>query len=94
MIRVQVEIGFSFKHELPDDYRELVLPDGAKVADALRGLVGRFPNVEARLFHEKGDVRRDVSILINGGNALRRDGMHTRLEEGDRLTLLPPVGGG
>jgi molybdopterin synthase sulfur carrier subunit len=94
MIHVQVEIGFSFKRELPDDYRELVLPDGANVVDALRGLATLFPSVESRLFSESGDVRRDVSVLVNGGNALRRDGARTRLEDGDRLTLLPPVGGG
>ncbi len=94
MMRVQVEIGFSFKRELPEGYRELILPDGAKVADALRALVGRFPSVGPRLFNERGDVRRDVSVLVNGGNALRRDGVRTRLEDGDRLTLLPPVGGG
>ncbi len=94
MIRVQVEIGFSFKRELPDDYRELVLPVGAGVGDALRALAERFPAVASRIFTERGEVRRDVGVLINGGNATRRDGLRTRLSDGDRLTLLPPVGGG
>ncbi len=94
MIHVQVEIGFSFKRELPDDYRDLVLPDGAKVADALHTLAERYPAVASRLFTERGEARRDIGVLINGGNAIRRDGARTRLEDGDRLTLLPPVGGG
>ncbi len=94
MIRVHVEIGFSFKHELPEDYRELSLPSGADVAAALRALAERFPAIEGRLFTAAHEVRRDVGVLINGGSSLRRDGLRTRLVEGDRLTLLPPVGGG
>jgi sulfur-carrier protein len=94
MMRVEVEIGFSFKRELPDNYRELMLADAATVADALRALAGRFPAIEARLFTAHGDVRRDVGVLLNGGNVARRDGLRTALSDGDRMTLLPPVGGG
>jgi MoaD family protein len=94
MMRVQVEIGFSFKRELVGDYRELVVPSGADVALALRALVDRFPAIEGRIFGSLGDVRRDVGILINGGNVARRNGLRTELVDGDRLTLLPPVGGG
>ena len=42
-MRVTVEIGFSFKRELPDDYRSLDLADGADVAAALRALADRHP---------------------------------------------------
>jgi len=94
MIRVQVEIGFSFKRELAGDYRELVVPSGADVAVALRALVDRFPAIEGRIFGRLGEVRRDVGVLVNGGNVLRRNGLRTELADGDRLTLLPPVGGG
>jgi molybdopterin converting factor small subunit len=94
MMRVHVEIGFSFKRELPDDYRELVLPDGADVATALRALADRHPVLRDRIYSPTGDVRRDVSLLVNGGNAARRSGLATALRDGDRLTLLPPVGGG
>jgi sulfur-carrier protein len=94
MMRIRIEIGFSFKRELPDDYRELELPDGADIALALRTLAERFPGVRVRVFTGSGEIRRDVSVLLNGTNAARRDGVRTRLADGDRLTLLPPVGGG
>ena len=95
MIRVQVEIGFSFKRELPDDYRELVLPDGAEVGDALRALADRFPTIASRLFTERGEARRDVGVLINGGNAIRRDGAPhdaSRTPTGSRFSLPSAVG--
>ncbi len=94
MMCIHVEIGFSFKWELSDDYRELALPDEADIGLALRTLAEHFPAVQSRLFAGSGEVRRDVGVLVNGGNALRRDGLRTRLSDGDRLTLLPPVGGG
>lgn len=93
-MRITVEIGFSFKRELPDDYRWLDLPDGTDAAAALRALATRYPALGGRLYTTAGEVRRDVSVLINGGNAARRGGLGTALCDGDRLTLLPPVGGG
>jgi molybdopterin converting factor small subunit len=94
MIQIEVEIGFSFKRELPDDYRLLGLADGADVAEALRALADRHPALRGRIYSPSGDVRRDVSVLLNGGNVARRSGLQTVLRDGDRLTLLPPVGGG
>jgi len=94
MIEVEVEIGFSFKRDLPSDYRHLALFDGADALAALRALAGRYPSLASRLFDPDGEVRRDVSILINGGSAVRRAGLQTALRDGDRVTLLPPVGGG
>ncbi len=94
MIRVEVEIGFSFKRELPSEDRRLELPEGADVSAALHALVERFPTLAARLFAPDGGVRRDVNVFVNGGNAARRDGTRTRLRDGDRLAILPPVGGG
>jgi molybdopterin converting factor small subunit len=93
-MHIEVEIGFSFKRDLPDDYRRLALPDAATVADALQALAGAFPAIRLRLHTATGEVRRDVGALVNGGNVARREGLRTALRDGDRLTLLPPVGGG
>ncbi len=93
-MRITVEIGFSFKRELSDDYRSLDLAEGADVAAALRALADRHPALRGRIYSPAGDVRRDVSVLVNGANAARRSGLQTALRDGDRLTLLPPVGGG
>jgi molybdopterin synthase sulfur carrier subunit len=94
VIQVEVEIGFSFKRDLPDGYQSLSLPDDADLLAALRTLACSFPTLRSRLFTPNGDVRRDVSVLVNGRNAARRDGLRTGLQGGDRVTLLPPVGGG
>jgi MoaD family protein len=93
-MRISVEIGFSFKRDLDEDYRTLQLPDGASVRDAMAELGRRYPGVEGRMFDGNGGVRRNINALINGGNVQFRQGFDTALHEGDRLTILPPVGGG
>jgi molybdopterin synthase sulfur carrier subunit len=91
---VDVEISFSFKRELDEREIALELPDGARVRDAVDALVGRFPQIRGRLLTDDGAIRRHINALINGGNASFRDGFETLLQDGDRLTILPPVGGG
>jgi molybdopterin synthase sulfur carrier subunit len=93
-MKVSVEIAFSFKRELADDYRSLDLPHGATVRDALEELTLRFPQIRERLFDEQGAIRRHINALVNGGNIQFRKRFDTVLQEGDRLSILPPVGGG
>ncbi|MDD5646253.1 MAG: MoaD family protein, partial [Candidatus Bipolaricaulis sp.] len=80
--------------ELGEDYRVLSLPEGADVEEAIRALAARYPQVHERLLDDAGRVHRHVAALVNGGSAAWRDGLRTGLRDGDRLTLLPPVGGG
>jgi MoaD family protein len=93
-MRISVEIGFSFKREMDEDYRTLELPDGATVRDAMAELGRRYPAIKRRLFDEDGGIRRNINALINGGNVQFRQRFDTLVVEGDRLTILPPVGGG
>jgi molybdopterin synthase sulfur carrier subunit len=43
---------------------------------------------------ETGQVRSFLQFLVNGKSASTVNGLETRLEEGDVLAILPPVGGG
>ena len=94
MIRVSVEIGFSFKRELAANYRLLVIEDGTDVRGALEALVRKHQMLRERLFDANGSIRRNIAVLANGENVVLRRGLDTPLSHGDRLTLLPPVGGG
>ena len=93
-MNITVEIGFSFKRELDDAYRSLEIQEGATVLDAFRVLGECYPVFCRRVFDEAGEIRRNINALINGGNVQFRDGFKTLLHEGDRLSVLPPVGGG
>ena len=41
-----------------------------------------------------GKVKSFLQFLINGRSASALDGLDTKLEDGDVLAIIPPVGGG
>lgn len=94
MIRVSIEIGFSFKHEIGSAQPSIELPAGADVRAALRALAERHSAIADRLFDGRGEIHRYINTLVNGENVASRQGFATVLSDGDRLTILPPVGGG
>ena len=93
-MRIELEVAFSFKRELDESYRSLDLPAGCDVEAAMRKWTRSHPKAATRLFDEKGAIRRHINALINGGNIKLRAGFQTVLEDGDRLSILPPAGGG
>jgi len=93
-VRISVELDFSFKRALGEGYRTLEPADGATVREGIRALTRRYPEVAARLLDEAGKIRRNIHALVNGGNVQFRERFDTLLEDGDRLSILAPVGGG
>jgi len=93
-VNVTVEIAFSFKRELDDAYRSLEVQEGTTVLEAFRRLADHYPVFRERVFDEAGEIRRNINALINGSNVQFRERFDTALHEGDRLSVLPPVGGG
>jgi molybdopterin synthase catalytic subunit/molybdopterin converting factor small subunit len=73
---------FASLRELATDRSELMLDDGATVADAWASMVDRYPSL--------GPHRPYVRAARNGRYAAWED----PLEDDDVLALLPPVSGG
>lgn len=46
------------------------------------------------VYDETGKVRSYLQFLVNGRNITTLQGFETRLKEGDRVAIIPPVGGG
>ena len=68
------------------------LPLGSDVERLLAAIAATHPELSSRL--REGIERGYVSALLNGRNVRFLDGLETRLEDGDSLAFLPPVGGG
>lgn len=76
--RKEVEYGF------PDDY---------DVGDVLRDLEAEHEGLEGQLL-EDGGIRPQINVLKNGREVIHMDGLDTELDEGDTLSVFPPVAGG
>jgi molybdopterin synthase sulfur carrier subunit len=68
-------------------------PDGATVGDVLASLEEEFEGLAGELL-EDGEIRDQLSVLKNGREVLHMEEVDTVMEDGDRLSVFPPVAGG
>ncbi|KAB1187551.1 MULTISPECIES: ubiquitin-like small modifier protein 1 [Haloferax] len=67
--------------------------DDSTVGDVLRSLEAEYDGLSGQLI-EDGEVRPHVNILKNGREVVHLDGLETTLEDGDAMSVFPPVAGG
>ncbi|RKH41769.1 MoaD/ThiS family protein [Corallococcus sicarius] len=67
---------------------------GATVGDVLKDLDARYPGMGARLFDERGAVRRYVNIFLNDEDVRALKSLETPVADADRITLIPAMAGG
>jgi molybdopterin synthase sulfur carrier subunit len=64
--------------------------EGATVADLLRALEYRHPEVSGWIVDERGLIRRHINVFVNG----ERGNETTAVRTGDRVEVLPAITGG
>lgn len=69
------------------------LADDSTVGDALRELEAEYDGLAGNLIVD-GELAPQINVLKNGREVLHLDGLDTALDEGDRLSIFPPVAGG
>ncbi len=67
---------------------------GATVGEVLNNLEKAPPGLGARVFDEKGAVRRYVNVFLNDEDIRFLQELSTPVTEGDRITLIPAIAGG
>jgi molybdopterin synthase sulfur carrier subunit len=68
--------------------------DGATVGDVLTGLESEFEDLEGDTLDDEGEIITQLSVLKNGREVQHMAGAETVLEDGDTLSVFPPVAGG
>lgn len=71
-----------------------VKASGATVREVLQDLDARYPGIGARLFDERGAVRRYVNVFLNDEDIRALGELDTPVKDADRLTLIPAMAGG
>ena len=63
------------------------------VDKVLAVLEAEYPDLNGRLLNDNRQIARSVTVLRNGTNVTHFAGEATELEDGDRLSITPPVTG-
>jgi len=69
------------------------LPDGATLRSVLRGLSGRFPDLESALWHGP-NLGEHIEVLVNDAVLGVTHDLETPVEGGEHVTLLGQYMGG
>ncbi len=67
---------------------------GATVSDALQDAVLQYPDLRFHILDSEGKLRRHINVFVNDQNVRELDGLETKLNEADRITLLASISGG
>ena len=74
--------------------RHEVEVEGSNVREVLSGLFVNHRGLRERLLDEKGEVRRYVNLFLNKEDIRHLDGLQTKVERGDVLSIVPAIAGG
>ncbi|NKE34386.1 MoaD/ThiS family protein [Natronococcus sp. JC468] len=83
----------TFREAVGQKERTSSFENGATVGDVLGELESEYDGLEGQLL-EDGAIRPQLSVLKNGRDVVHMDGPDTDLEDGDTLSVFPPVAGG
>jgi molybdopterin synthase sulfur carrier subunit len=68
--------------------------DGATVGEVLKSLETAHPGFAARLFDDTGGLRRFVNVFVADEDVRFSDGLDTKVEPGQTVSIIPAVAGG
>ena len=68
--------------------------DGATVGEVLAALETAHPGFAARLFDDAGGLRRFVNVFVADEDVRFADGLDTKVEAGQTVSIIPAVAGG
>jgi molybdopterin synthase sulfur carrier subunit len=74
---------------------EFSLSKGGTLRQLIEEMVKRYPGLKREMLDRDGNLQSHIHIFVNGRDSTLLDGsLETILEEGDTISIFPPVGGG
>ena len=72
----------------------IVAAHGSTLRELIENVDSRHPGFAGQLLEPDGAQRRFVNIYLNDEDVRYLDGLDTRVDEGDVVSILPAVAGG
>ncbi len=68
--------------------------EGATVGEVFNALVEQYPGLRGNLLGDNGDLHKFVNVYKNDEDIRYLEGLDTKVDEGDAISILPAVAGG
>lgn len=93
---MDLELRFfaTFREAVGQKTLEREFEDGSTVGEILASLEAEYDGMEGNLLDGEGQLQPNLNILKNGREVLHMEGPETVMEDGDTLSVFPPVAGG
>jgi len=94
-MKVEVKFFTSLREITGKKVDEIQLQNTITVNELVTLLSEKYgKNFREYIYNKKGDVQEFLSFLVNGKNINIMQGFDTKLQEGNVVAILPPIGGG
>ena len=94
-MRVTLKFFTSLREITGKKEEEIELPRTVTVEEALKHISKKHGHqFRNYVYDEKGRVWSHLLFLVNGRSITTLQGFKTKLRDGDKVAILPPVGGG
>ena len=71
-----------------------VRAEGATVGEVFGDLVRQFPGLEGRVITSDGALHKFVNVYLSDDDVRYLDGLDTKVNDDDEISILPAVAGG
>ncbi|MFP8952988.1 ubiquitin-like small modifier protein 1 [Natrialbaceae archaeon A-arb3/5] len=92
-MKIELRFFATFRDAVGEKERTREFDADESVGDVLATLEREYAGLEGQLL-EDGEIGPQLSVLKNGRDVVHMDGVETSLEDGDVLSVFPPVAGG
>jgi sulfur-carrier protein len=88
------------KMKIPSQFRKLtgdqpeVICHGDTVRACIGYVAGLYPELRSRMMENSGELRKYMSVFVNGKDVRFLSGLDTPVGDGDEVSVLPAIGGG
>ncbi len=89
-----VEIKLPTVLRAQADGQATVAVDGATVGEVFNALVAKYPSLRGNLLDDNGGMHKLVNVYKYDDDIRYLDGLDTKVDDGDVLSILPAVAGG
>lgn len=66
----------------------------SSVRESIDHLTSSYEELSGRILDDKGNLETFINVLVNNKDIRYLDGLETVVKEGDRLIIMPAIGGG